>query len=184
MAETSGFFNANLVDGQYDRVYLADDFAACFDSFVGNGIFEKNSQDLQVLAKTSPAMQVEVQKGSGWINGYWYQNTDALTLNIDVADGSLKRIDAVALRLGFSERQIKAYVKKGTPSSNPVAPTPQRDGDYYELILAHINIDAGIANITQSYISDKRFDVNLCGLVQGATAVGAISSSEIDSIVV
>lgn len=183
MAESSGFFNANLVDGNYDRVYLAEEFASCFDSFVGTGVFEKKPQDLQVLAKSSPAMQVELQAGSGWINGYWYQNSDKLNLNIELADGSLRRIDSIALRFGSSEREIKAYVKKGTPSSSPVAPAPQRDTDYYELIIAHVTVGAGAANIIQADIEDTRFDSYLCGVVQGAVAISTISSSAIDSII-
>lgn len=163
--ERCGFFDANLVGEEYDRVYLAKEFAAYFASFIGNGVFAGKSDELQVLAMPTPEMQITVKSGQGWINGYWYQNTDDLYLPIDVADGTLNRIDTVVLRLGFSERTMWIEVKKGTFAVTPTAPELMRNADYYELKLAEIYIGAGAIKITQANITDTRLNSEVCGFV-------------------
>lgn len=167
MAQECGFFNAHLVGEEYDRVYLAEQFAAYFASFIGNGIFGKSMQKLEVLAQSTPNMSVKVLSGEAWINGWWYRNTEEYTLSIDVADGVLSRIDAIVLRWGNEERDMWLQVIKGTASSNPVAPTIRRDADYYDLQLAAISIIKGTVRITQSAISDTRLNNAVCGLVTG-----------------
>ena len=165
--ERCGFFDANLVGEEYDRVYLASQFAAYFASFIGNGVFAEHSNQLQVMEMTTPQMQIGVERGQAWINGYWYENTDMLYLPIDVADGVLNRIDSVVLRLGFSERNMWLAVKKGTPAINPIAPEVTHTADYYELQLAVISIPAGSIKITQAQITDTRMNQEVCGWVTG-----------------
>ena len=118
MAERSGFFDAHLVNGEYDRVYLAESFAKYFASFIGNGIFGGKSNELMVQQKPTADMSVRVLSGQAWINGYWYENDDELSLAVDVADGVLNRIDLIVLRWNNSERVIRLDVVKGTPASN------------------------------------------------------------------
>lgn len=165
--ERCGFFDAHLVGNEYDRVYLAEQFASYFASFIGNGIFAGKSNELQVLSIETPTMQVRIQEGQGWMNGYWYENMSECYLPIEVADGVLSRIDTVVLRLGMAERNIFLAIKKGTPSYEPVAPEITRNEDYYELQLATIWVGAGYTNIKQSDITDTRLDSNVCGLVTG-----------------
>lgn len=167
MAEQSGFFNSNVVNGNYDREYLAEDFAKYFASFVGNGIFGGKSNELLVVQSTDTGMKVDVSPGMGWINGYWYENTSKLTLNIDVADGVLNRIDSVVIRWGKAERKAWLAISKGAPAAVAVAPTVQRTADYYELKLAEISVKAGTTKITQAEITDTRLNSNVCGIVTG-----------------
>lgn len=168
MAENCGFFDAHVQGNEYDRVYLAHSFAAYFASFIGNGVFGANATQLQVVADTdNPGMRVKIHAGQGWINGYWYENTSDLTLPIANADGVLNRIDSIVLRWGRTERAMWLAVKKGTFAANPVAPSNQRDADYYELTLAHVSIRAGAVDIFDSDITDKRLDTNVCGVVTG-----------------
>lgn len=167
MAEQSGFFDAHLVDGEYDRVYLAESFAKYFASFIGNGIFGGKSNELIVRQKETASMGVRVLAGQAWINGYWYENSSELSLAIDIADGVLNRIDSIMVRWNHSDRVIRTVVKKGTPASTPTAPVVQRDSDYYELKLADIYIKAGATSITQANITDKRYNTDVCGLVVG-----------------
>ena len=112
-------------------------------------------------------MAVNVLGGQGWINGYWYENTESISLAIDVADGVLNRVDSVVLRLGFSERNMWVAVKKGTPATSPSAPALTRNADYYELQLATIDVPAGSIKITQAQITDTRMNQNVCGWVTG-----------------
>ena len=167
MAEQSGFFDAHLVNGEYDRVYLANSFARYFANFIGNGVFGGKSNELMVEQKTTADMSIKVLSGQGWINGYWYHNNDELSLAIDIADGVLNRIDIVVLRWDNVNRVIRLAIKKGAPASNPAAPSLQRDADYYELKLAQIYVKAGATKITQADITDTRLDTSACGLVQG-----------------
>lgn len=165
--ERCGFFDANLVGEEYDRVYLAAQFAAYFASFIGNGVYAEHSNQLQVVAMPTPQMQVGVEKGQGWINGYWYENTDTMYLPIEVADGVLNRIDSIVLRLGFTERNMWLMVKKGTPAVNPIAPEVTRTADYYDLQLATVSIPASSIRITQAQIQDTRMNQDVCGWVTG-----------------
>lgn len=168
MAQECGFFNAQLVgDGIYDRVYLAEQFAAYFASFIGNGVFGKSMQKLEIISKDIPDMSVQVLSGEGWINGWWYRNTDVYTLNLQIADGVLSRIDAIVLRWGNTERDIWLEVITGEPSANPQVPPLRRDADYYDLRLGYINVTAGSVRITQAQITDTRLDNTVCGLVTG-----------------
>lgn len=159
--EKSSFFNS--VGG--DRKYDAKRFAEYFGSFIGNGVFPNPSTNLQVLSNND--MTVTIKAGLAWINGHFYQNTDDLVLSIDVADGVLKRIDRIVVRLDTVGREITASVKKGTFASAPVAKDLQRDADAYELGIADILISNGAVSITQANITDLRMNSTYCGIVTG-----------------
>lgn len=184
MAERSGFFDAHAyvdADGNvaYDRSYLAESFARYFASFIGNGVFGGKSSELMVRQKNTANMSVTVHAGQGWINGYWYENDDELSLAIDVADGILNRIDIIVLRWDTSERTIRSVVKKGTSASSPVAPIIQRDADIYELKLAEVYVGAGASKINQANITDTRLDSDVCGFV--ACVVDHIDTSDFNA---
>lgn len=158
--QKSSFFDS--VNG--DRKYSAKEMALYFSSFIGNGIFPNPASTLQVLSKDG--MQITVKSGKAWINGYFYMNTDDLTLTLDHADGVLKRKDRVVLRWSLSERSIELAIRKGVYSSSPVSPDIQRDHDVYELALCDILVTTGALDIKQSDITDLRYGP-LCGIVSG-----------------
>lgn len=166
MAQECGFFNAQLVGEEYDRVYLAEQFAAYFASFIGNGVFGSSMQQLQVVADNND-MTTKVLSGQAWINGWWYRNTSAYTLSHSIADGVLSRIDIVVLRWDHSARDMYLTVIEGTPSARPIKPDIVRNADYYDLQLCEVSIPAGSIRITQSQITDTRLDNSVCGLVTG-----------------
>lgn len=162
MAIRSGFFNS--VNG--DRRYKADFFAEYFSSFIANGVFPNPSTGLQVIANDD--MTVTLKPGKAWINGYYLSNDADYTLQLDVADGVLNRIDRIVLQLNYSNREILPVVKKGTFASSPVAPSLQRDADAYEIALADVFINKGAVSISQANITDLRLNSELCGIVHGA----------------
>ena len=132
MAEKSSFFTS--LNG--DRKYKSSDFAEYFSTFIGNGVFPNPSTNL--LVTSNGDMTINLSPGFAWINGYMYHNTDNLTLTVEHTDSALKRIDRVVLKCDFINREIKAYVKKGSFASNPVAPDLERGVNAYELSISDI----------------------------------------------
>lgn len=154
--EKSSFFN----DIDDDRVYFAEDFARHLAKYFTNGIF---NNELQVIANND--MTITIKEGDANIEGYRYTNTASLTKTIDTADGSLKRIDNVVIRLDLTNRLISAQIIKGTFSDSPSAPSLVRSSTIYDLKLAEVYIGNGVTSITQANITDTRFNKNMCGNV-------------------
>lgn len=161
MAEQSGIFPS--VNG--DRRYFTAFFAEYFADFISNGIYPNPSTQCQVLANNN--MTVTLKPGNAYINGYRYKNDSDKSLSIETADGVLKRIDRIVLRHTTLNREIKAYVKKGTFASTPMAPTLQRDADMWELGVADIYVANGAVSISQANITDLRLNNTYCGIVHG-----------------
>ena len=159
--EKSSFFNS--IDG--DRKYKAEEWAEYFASLIGNGVFPEPSTNLMVEAYNN--MTIKVKAGKAWINGYFYFNTADLTVQLENADGVLKRIDRIVIRWSLTNRSIQAAVKKGTFASSPVAPALQRDADIYEIALADVLVNNGVIEVTQANITDLRQNSSLCGIVAG-----------------
>lgn len=166
MAELSSFFNAiKEENGTYDRVYDASDWAEYFASFIGNGVFANPANSLQVQAGTG--LSVIVNSGKAWINGYYYNNIEPLTLTLAASNTSYSRIDRVVCELNLNTRNIKTYILTGTFSANPVAPAIENGNNVYQLSLAEIKIMPNAINISQSSILDTRANNEVCGFVAG-----------------
>lgn len=159
--EKSSFFNS--VSG--DRKYKAEDWASYFGSFIGNGVFPVPSTGLQVVVGSG--MQVTVKAGKAWINGYFYNNTSDLSLTLATADGVLNRIDRIVVQWDLTNRIISVKAKSSSYSASPTAPAVERDADIYELAIADVYVSAGATTITQSNITDRRYNTELCGIVVG-----------------
>ena len=165
MAQQCGFFNAKLVNGQYDRVYVAEQFAAYFASFIGNGVFGGTAGQLQVISNDN--MTVTIAPGKAWINGWWFSSTENHIETVELADGVLNRIDCVILRWDNTQRNMYFKVLKGETANSPIQPTIIRNSDYYDLVLCYINVNKGVSKIRQQDITDARLDSSVCGIVTG-----------------
>ena len=176
MAERSWFFNAEQTgEDEYDRVYLAEDFAKYFSLFISNGVFPNPSTGLQVLAQTVPNMTVTLKPGFAFINGYGYENTSDYVFTIDTADGVLNREDSIFIRWYLTDRKIAAYKAVGTPGAEASHVDLIRTEDYWDLCVARITVKAGVTSITQSAITDTRLNTDLCGIV--ATLVDQVDTT-------
>ena len=116
-------------------------------------------------------LSVSVSPGLAWLkwSDFWgvaALQAQALTLDLDTADGALKRIDAIVCRLDKVNNLAEIVVKKGSFSSSPVLLPPVRDTNYDELYIATILIDAGIVSISASAITDQRLNEEYCGLMR------------------
>lgn len=158
MAQESGFFNAVQSGGTYDRTYNAADFADYFSSFIGNGVFlNANSDGLQVVAKTG--LTVTVKAGRAFIDGYYYHLTENMDITLQANNTSLAVNRMIVCELNLTDRQITVKARDGQQ-------TPINNGTIHELVLAIINVGAGVSSITNSVISDMRPNKTYCGFVE------------------
>lgn len=155
-------FDAEEIDGGYDRTYVADDFARYFRAYITSGVFMSVTTSLQTLADS--AMNVTLAAGSAIIEGYRYELESDMSFTIEPADGTLNRIDRMCIVWDQASRDIHAEVVKGTASYDPIAPTRRWGEEYKELVSADIYVGAGVTSIQQKDITDRRIDSTLCGL--------------------
>ena len=126
-------------------------------------------------------LSVSVSPGLAWLKWSDYWGTaalqeQALTLDLDTADGALKRIDAIVCRLDKVNNRAEIVVKKGAPSSAPIVVPPVRDANYDELYIATVLIGAGVISISASAITDQRLTEEYCGLMRdGLTGIPTAS---------
>ena len=146
-------FNAVAVDGEYDRVYKAEDWAWYFATFIANGIFPKPSDGLQVVAYSG--MEIRVNAGYAFINGYAFRNPATLSVTLDTAEGALNRVDRVVVRWDLPQRDMYIAVLKGTPSAKPTGTAVTRTTEIW------------VTRIQTQNITDQRFNSAVCGIVTG-----------------
>lgn len=147
MAERSGFFNARLQDGVYDRTYQAEDFADCLSLFIPNGIYVEDSETLtgtidkttvQGLKPYASGTSLFIKEGKAFINGYWYL-LDEQDLEISLTVNTAK---AIALMYVAADRRIRVELLDlvdGHPN------IPKTDAQYGILL--------GIASYTSDGVS-------------------------------
>lgn len=163
MSEQYRFFDS--IDGEDERFYTADEFAEYFRQVISTGILNGGT-NLKV-SSTETNMNVEINEGYAWIEGYLYKiDTEPLSLTLDAADPALNRIDRIVIRLDKSleKRYVKAFILKGTPDTSPTPPPITRDENIYEVSLAQVEVIAGKSFIEAYQITDERLDTNVCGL--------------------
>lgn len=173
MAEKSGFFNARLVSGEYDRKYSANDYTDNLAVIIGNGVLRSAADDLKVTASN---MLVTVAAGRAWINGHYYFNTAAMTLAPVPAAAGGNRYDRVVLRMDrtYQSRECKIVYLEGTASNDPQKPALTRTDDVYDICLADIYVPSG-AGYVVAY--DTRSDSDVCGWVYSVSGDGSFFTS-------
>lgn len=168
MAENSGFFNAKLTDGIYDRRYNAKDYRNNLGAIISNGVLragDGKDSDLKVQV-VGGGMGYTVAIGRAWINGAYYYNDATWTPDMskdggdEIAVGSpvLPRIDRIVLRYNENDAVRDVHIKKleGTPADPPVAPAIVREGGIYDIVLADIYIKRGATTLSQTDVTDQR----------------------------
>lgn len=148
MAVTYGFYNSL----NKDRVYNAEQMSSIFNGIITDGVFASIGGSLMPIAGTG--MQVVVKTGKCWFNSTWTLNDALLPLDIEAADVSLTRIDAVAVEINsaVSTRANTIKVIKGTPSANPTKPALANTETLHQYALGYITIGAGVTSITADKI--------------------------------
>ena len=154
-----------LPNGEYDRVYIADDFARYFRAFISSGIISDGgelSTNLQLTANGD--MTTTLKAGNLIINGYRYELKNDMIFQHVAADGLLNRIDRISVTLDTAEREICAILRESEYSYSPVVPECRRTSEYRDYVVADVYVEAGAARIGQKDITDQRLNSVVCGL--------------------
>lgn len=164
MTEHFSFFDAiQDSNGHYDREYNAQQFTDYFKSLVTTGVMKGAYNQLEVTTNGAN-MESSVKSGIAFVEGRYYYNDSLLELTHDTEVVGLSRIDRIVIRLDLNteNRYVRAFVKKGTPSSNPVAPTLTRNPTIYEISLAQVKIIGGQTYINTADVIDERGNKEFC----------------------
>ena len=170
MAIKSMFFNAVEVEGEYDRVYNAEDFTNYLGSLVSDGVFSNPSTNLQVRVGSGlQSVKYAVKPGNAWIKGHLMIVDEDYLLSPTANLSELSRMDRVVAYLDFENRTMGIELKVGTPRSTPESGCPAlvRNSERYELGLAKITTPPSVLITSQDKIEDTRGLTNTCGWVTG-----------------
>lgn len=168
-SEKSFPFDAEEINGKFDREYYAEDWMRYFRSFISSGTLLNEPTNLQVVANGD--MTVTLKTGSMMIYGAKYDNVADINITLDPADGVLNRIDRIAITWSKPDRDIHYVVRKGEYSYNPVPAECRRTVEYKDYIVADIFVAAGAIKINQTDITDQRLNSEVCGLAVPFTKI-------------
>ena len=172
MAMRYGYFDSEItgVDSEgmpiFDRAETSELFRLLFAKLLTNGVLAKPADTFKVLAGDT-GLSIKIRPGFGLINGAFAYDSAEEVMSLETAPTSYSRIDRVVLRCNYLNRLCEIIIKTGTAASSPVAPELIRptSGDYYELSLALVTVNANQGQITQSSIQDTRPDSSVCGYI-------------------
>lgn len=169
-----GFFDSEITgydeEGMpiFDRAESSDFLAMFISHLISDGVMAQPGDCFQVLA--FEGMKLKIRPGFGMVKGRFVYDENDFYITVPAAPANLKRIDRVILRANYPQRLCEIMIIEGEPGSNPVPPDliQPTNGDYYELCLATIDVNSNQAVITQSNITDTRYDSSVCGVVTQA----------------
>lgn len=172
MAMRYGYFDSEItgVDSEgmpiFDRAETSELFRLLFAKLLTNGVLAKPADTFKVLAGDT-GLSIKIRPGFGLINGAFAYDSAEEVMSLETAPASYSRIDRVVLRCNYLNRLCEIVVKTGTAAATPAAPEllQPASGDYYELSLALVTVNANQGQITQSSIQDTRPDSSVCGYI-------------------
>lgn len=172
MSVTYGFYNS--LNG--DRKYNAEQISSIFDGLIIDGVFASIGTAFAV--KAAGGLTVNVGIGKAWFNHTWTLNDSILPLTAPESEVLLDRIDAVVLEVNGLEsvRENSIKIITGTPSSAPVRPTLENEGNVHQYPLAYIYRKFGSAVITQADIT------NMVGTDSTPFVTGILQTISLDEL--
>jgi len=172
MSVTYGFYNS--LNG--DRKYNAEQISSIFDGLIVDGVFASIGTAFAV--KAAGGLTVNVGIGRAWFNHTWTLNDSILPLTAPESEVLLDRIDAVVLEVNGMEsvRENSIKIVTGTPSSAPVRPTLENEGNVHQYPLAYIYRKFGSTVITQANIT------NMVGTDSTPFVTGIIQTISLDEL--
>lgn len=155
----SGFFDASLVNEEYDRVYDSQDFADCFSNFIVSGIVPNVLGSFKVSPTTPASNKVVVSTGKAWIEGRWVVNDEEIELPVSISTQGATTC-GIVLRMDKSSREISIKAIDSTGISWGIL-YPLRNDSTFDLLLGTISLQKGATKI--DYVSDMRYS-QYCGM--------------------
>ena len=154
MAEYSRFFGGPVGSvPSYTQPNLAEVLSKVFS----NGVFNTVTNKLAVTETAPASLAVLIATGEGWINGFWYQNTAAITKALAAAHATYNRIDRIVLRLDTTTNfKISVEVLPGIAAAVPAATALTQTASTYEISLAQVIIHANDVSVANGDITDER----------------------------
>lgn len=149
MSVTYGFYNSLNGDRKYDALQVS----SIFDGLIIDGVFASIGTAFAV--KAAGGLTVNVGIGKAWFNHTWTLNDAILPLEAPESEVLLDRIDAVVLEVNGMESVRENSIKfiSGNPSSAPVRPTLENEGNVHQYPLCYIYRKFGSTVITQADIT-------------------------------
>ena len=145
-----------------DRVYNAASFETWLKHFFRTGVF---ANEMAVTA--SSGMTLAVSSGYCNLEGK-VKFFEASTVTLSAANSTYPRIDTIVIERNDTDRNITLKAVTGAyAGDSPVATAPVRADGVYQIVLANVRVNAGVTEITQANITDKRSDNTVCGIVAG-----------------
>lgn len=167
MTVTYGFYDS--LNG--DRKYNALQLSSIFNGIITDGIFL--SQGLAFRVRQGSGMVLYVDTGRGWFNNTWIYNDGTIGVAVLASEAVLNRVDSVVIEINsdLAVRANSIKVIKGTPATNPVAPTMANTSTLHQYRLADVYVAANATVLVDGNITDKR------GLGGGAPFITGILTS-------
>ena len=167
----SGYFDSEIIghdeEGmpEFDRAQSSDFLAMFISRIISDGVLASPGDCFQVVAYDG--LTLKVRPGFGIVRGRFAADVEEFEIEISPGHPSYRRIDRVILRANYLQRLCEIIVREGEPEERPAVPDLIRPaaGDYYELCLAIVNVNAKQTVITQANITDTRYDSRVCGVV-------------------
>lgn len=157
LMQTSLFWDAKSVDGEFDRVYSSDDFATMFEGFWGSGVIP-NTDNALMVEVIENSFSIKVNAGDAFVGGRFYQNTSDFKITLDIS-GKENRVDFIVLRMDKSKREVSLMALKG--SEGGIEPSVSKLDYCYDLVLAKVQIPANAEYLQDENVTDCR-GTSLC----------------------
>lgn len=134
-----------------DKAVGADFFAAMMNCIVSDGVANTTGNDLEVTPNS--LFSIKVRKGCAWAKGHM-----AMLPNDTEFKLTNNKEYKVVLRFDFKTGAANLMVV-----TDPDGDYPVRSVDYFDLVLAEIDLSDGVSKITEDEIYDTRDDEDYCG---------------------
>lgn len=153
-----------ISEGVLDIAFSADDLHILNTAFWIDGVipFERSgdySADTSAKVTALNGFNIQIAPGRVHVDGtvcFWNNALLGDEFAVESPD-SQDRIDAVIVRRDMTGRKADILIIKGTPDADPVAPAINYDSSgLAEFRLADIYVRAGIAQLSNSDITDRR----------------------------
>lgn len=169
--ENSMFWDAELVDGKWDREYSSSDFARVFSCFWGDGIVNNNSAPLAVKPIEN-SLSYRVEPGVAIIGGRVYENTEPLNVQISMGDAE-GRVDLIVCRLNAYQRTINITVHQGEKGQGGTSRV--WNDSVKELVLAKVTVPENALSVGECSVLDMR-GTDVCPWVNATFDIAALQN--------